>query len=328
MHIQPEMVDDFPIFFKYIIFDKIMRSIISIYVMKALLVSLPSYFKMKVHPEYIPPRENPAFTHLELIKKAAQIFGLCASLRSVLGWCIILMVFLIYSGFCIFTLINLNWIFSEHVSTILRIIEGIQLIMEFFSMTVYSLNAFNIHDRIESSITKLHELDILLASTYSKEVYKRIQLVVTAALQLSLYGTVIIGVFLGHVLAKHEIVHLPEVYYVIRFFPLFRIGILVIIFVTVIKEALFRFQSLNALIGKYLGNQAGIPVRHLHLISAVYELGFEITQELNGTFRICNLFQIGYCFISITAKIFFIFITLNNLDDATTQDWSKSLVIS
>lgn len=282
---------------------------------------------MKVQPEFVVPVKNQSqiYIHLQILILGSRFFGLNNSRRNVIDWILILSVSLSYCGCCIVAIVNLDDIFSEHVTTILRIVESIQLVLGLFSMIISFFNSFNVNHCVTLCLEKLMKMDMEGSSLHSMARNKRSrQQLFAVIMQFSFYTILVLAVLLAHMLTNHEIAHYKVLFYTIRFFPLFCIGLNVLSFSNVILEAKNRLQEINLQIERYIHHQKSIPSRQIHVISAIYELAFELCKQMNTTFGVCNLIQIGYCFISITAKIFFIFITLNNLDEATIQDTSKS----
>lgn len=277
---------------------------------------------MTVAPELVFVPKIQVFLNLKLLTICGRCLGLNNSGKSYLDWFIVVFLWCLYSVGCLVVIIHLDIVFDEHVSTILRVIEAIQLVVGLFLTTICSFNAFNAHSTIQLVLCHLNEIDIRMNSTVFRAINYRIRLLIVAA-QLVLYIVTVIGLLLGHILAQHEIVDMPVLYYTIRFYPMVCIGVSVLLFANIIIDIRLRLMALNKLIEHHVVQGRHIPGRQLHLVCSIYELAFEICQQLNGTFGVCNLFQIGYCFISITSKIFFIFITLNDLQDATVQDISK-----
>lgn len=279
---------------------------------------------MIVRPEKLfPPVNNRLNSHLNICVFVTRILGLNNSPCNLSDWLILLTVTLLYCGGCCAIILYLNQLLSEHVSTILRVVEYIQLLVGLFLVLFESFNSFAAHKSIKVILSNLNEVDIKSASAVVRAPQFNCQVPIVV-LQLCLYTLVIGSLLIAHVLNQHEIIHFRWSFYVIRFIPIYRIVIMVVLLTNIHIEVTYHLRSLNNLINEYVCNQRAIPSRLLHLISEMYQLAFEVCNIFNFTFGKCNLFQIAYCFISITAKIFFIFITLNNLDEATVQDMSMT----
>lgn len=280
---------------------------------------------MKVNPEVIPPTKNLFYGHLKILTVSARILGLNNTHRCFIDWLIVPCVPIFFCGGCLFALIKLNIIFDAHVSTILRVVETIQLIASVFLVVANSLNAFNANRAVKKALRDLNLLEIQMASTKIKGTnYNR--RITSVVLQLVVYSVIVLSVLLVHILFQHEVVHHPGIFYVIRFFPIYSIGVNVLQFVNIVAEVSSRLKALSGLVDQHISKDNPVPGRQLQLISVVYEMAFKVCKTLNDAFQFCNLFQIGYCFISITAKMFFVFLTLNNLHEATVQDMSKIIV--
>lgn len=262
------------------------------------------------------------YYHLTISTTLARFLGLNNSPRNLLDWCIVPLVTVLYCSGCVVSMFHLNVLFAEHVSIILRIVESIQLVLGFFVVFISTLNSFNVHSALSSITANLNLMDIEFASLQCRKVNSKYRLIIVLIQFLSYY-ILVFGLLLGHVFIQHEIVRYEWLYFSIRFFPLFGIGSLVLLFSNIALDIQFRLQSLNDLIERHINRGHQIPDRHFHIIRVVYELSFEVCRTLNATLSLCNLFQVGFCFISITAKTFFIFITLTNLADASVQDMSK-----
>lgn len=300
------------------------RSIYSLSTSSTLVVSSS---EMVSDPQFTVPPKIRLYYHLTICTTIARFLGLNNSPGNILDWCIVPLVTVLYCTGCIVSIFHLNILFAEHVTIILRIVESIQLVLGFFVVLISTLNSFNVHGALSSIMTNLNQIDIELASLQCRAVNMKYRLVIVL-IQLVSYYILVLGLLLGHVFVQHEIVRYEWLYFSIRFFPLLVIGSIVLLFSNIVLDIQFRLQSLNDLIEKHLNRGHLIPDRHFHIFRVVYELSFEVCRTLNATLSLCNLFQIGFCFISITAKTFFIFITLTNLADATVQDMSKFRVIN
>lgn len=274
-------------------------------------------------PEYIGSPKNKLYYHLTIITLSARLLGLNNNPKKILDWFIVPLVAITYCGGCIVTIIHLNLIFSVHVSTLLRIVESIQLIIGFFLVLISTFNSYNVHGAVTSIFENLNQMDLELASLHCQGQNLKHRLV-TVLLQFLGYYLLVLALLLGHVFVEHEVVQYHGLYYSIRFLPLFGIGSMVLLFSNIAIEIRFRLQLINDTIERHAKSGKAIPDRQFQLFRIVYGLAFEVCKNLNGTLAICNLFQIGFCFISVTAKVFFVFITLNNLVDASIQDMSES----
>lgn len=277
---------------------------------------------MKVHSELIIQSHNLIYSHLRILASSARLLGLNNSPRSILDWCIVIFMSLAYSWGSIFTFVKISELFWGNISTVELIVESIQLLGGFFLVLVGLANSFNVNRSLKVILKDLNDMDTLLCSVVIKAAPANFRLL-TVIGQLSSYLLLVIVVLLVHALAENTILQRPELYYLIRFFPVFCIGVSAFLFANIVVEVKIRIQGLNDLVREHITHQRAIPVRQLHLFCGIYEKAFEVCRRLNITYGSWNLFQVGYCFISITAKIFFIFITLTNLDEATISDLSE-----
>lgn len=278
---------------------------------------------MEVHPEIVVQSWNVVYSHLQIFTTSARALGLNNSSRRILDWLNVLLVAISFAWGSIFTVVHINELCSESTATLHLIVESIQLLGGFFLVIVCSLNSFHVNKSLQVVLAEMNHMDIQLSTAVPRPVRYRTR--AYGVLQLACYTTFLLGVLSVHVLAEKKIIHLPLLYFIIRFYPTLCIGILVLLFFNILVEVKLRLRGLNGLLEKYCSSQMVMPMRQLHVLGVVYESSFEVCLRLNATFSTCNMCQIGYCFISITAKIFFIFTTLTNLDEATFSDLSKNI---
>lgn len=276
---------------------------------------------MEVFPELTPPPSQLLFTHFKPITIGAQAVGLLIPRRSLSGWILLSIVAAFFIGGSLFWIVQLHHLLSDHISLLERIVETIQLICGLFLMVICYQNSFRVHQTFSVVLRNLNEMDVQLSST--KVHVNQSRKVIRVCSQISIHCASVLGLLISHILSNHDVTRLSFFYYLIRFVPIFSIGILVLLFVNVTDEVRVRLTALNDTLSEYFANQNQIPERYFRIVSLVYELAFEICFKWNSTFGLCNLIQIGFCVISITAKIFFIFITLNNLALAKLYDFRE-----
>lgn len=276
---------------------------------------------MQILPEFpVTAPVNPFKSHLRPFTITGRVLGLNNSRKIIVDWCIVLIMGILYTSSTLIAIVRIHDVLSDHMSTIEKIVETIQLLCGLFLMIICYLNSFRVYSTLESVLEDLNQMDIHLSSTRFVSNYKFKGIVVL--LQFSIHCLFILCIVLIHIFCEHEIMQFHALYYCIRFLPIFAIGIIVLLFVNITDEVKLRLCALNDMFQKDVADSesGSVPDRHLFLCSTVYELAFSVCFKLNKTFGNCNLFLIGYCFISITAKLFFIFITLNNLQVATIDD--------
>lgn len=282
---------------------------------------------MDVFPELTPSPRNFLFTHFKPITIGAQVVGLYIPRGSISGWIILILVAAFFCVGSLFWIVQLHHLLSQHISQLERIVETIQLICGLFLMVICYQNSFRVHQTMSTVLKNLNEMDVQLSSTKVTNLNQR-RKVIQVISQISIHCVSVLGLLLSHISSNHDVTRLSFFYYLIRFLPIFSIGILVLLFVNITSEVRVRLAALNDILSEYLTNQNQVPERYFPMVSTVYELAFEICFKLNSTFGLCNLIQIGFCVISITAKIFFIFITLNNLSLATIYDFCEYSVVN
>lgn len=277
---------------------------------------------MKVSPETVLKPENLIKHHLSAFTKSARLLGFNNSPRNLFDWLLVLFWLVLYLTGSIFAFIDIGSIFTKNFSIVKTIVETIQLLCGLLLMIIYYLNSFNSHRIINSILIDLNEMDIQMSSLKFIPRYNR--RIIANCLQITLYSVAVLGVFFVHIFCQNEITQITVLYYCVRFFPLFCMGFLVFLFVNIIVEVTLRLEGLNVVIEEHvMEDLKQVPERQIYLFSVIYELAFEICYKLNTNSGISNLLLIGYCFISITAKIFIIFITLIHLEDATIFDISE-----
>lgn len=277
---------------------------------------------MKVSPESALKSNNLIQNHLNVFIKSARALGFNNSPAHVFDWLLVLFWSLLYLAGSIYAFIDIDYIFTKNFSMVKTIVETIQLLCGLILMITYYLNAFNTHRTISSILDDLNEMDIQMSSLKFTPKYNL--RIIAVSLQISLYSMAVLGIFFVHIFCQNEINQITVLYYCVRFFPLFCMGFLVFLFVNITVEVSLRLEGLNRLIEEHVVEELKqVPERQIYLFSVIYELAFEICHKLNSNSGIANLFLIGYCFISITAKIFIIFITLTHLEDATIFDMSE-----
>lgn len=280
---------------------------------------------MKVHPELIIQSHNQIYSHLGILASSGRTLGLNNSPRSVLDWLVVIFMSLAFSWGSIYTFVQISELYWGNISTVQLIVESIQLLGGFFLVLVGIANSFNVSRSLKVILEDLNAMDTLLCSVVVRAAPGKYRLV-TVIGQLSSYILFVIVVLLVHALAENTIIQRPELYYIIRFFPMFCIGSSAFLFANIVVEVKIRIKRLNVLVREHISHQRAIPIRQLHLYCGIYEKAFEVCRRLNFTYGAWNLCQVGYCFLSTTAKIFFIFITLTNLNEATISDLSELLL--
>lgn len=273
---------------------------------------------MEVLPGFRPAKENLFHVQFKPLTLSARFLGLNDSLKRVTDLAIVAITAILYCGGTLFAIVRIHDMLSEHVSTLEQIVETIQLLCGLFFMIIGFCNTFHVNSSLTTILSDLNEMDRQLSSTSFVSSYKFRKIMVL--IRFSIHVLAILSILLIHIMVKHDVIKFNAIYYTIRFWPIFCIGIVVLLIVHIIDEVTLRLSACNEIVRKSLRNSSSVPQRQIYLCSVVYQSAFEVCYKLNTTFGISNLFLVGYCFISITAKIFFIFITLNSLQLATLAD--------
>lgn len=281
---------------------------------------------MKVSPETVLKSENLIKYHLSAFSLSARLLGFLNSPGNDFDWFLVLFWLSLYVTGTTFAFIDIDYIFTRDFSIVKTIVETIQILCGLILMIVYYLNSFNSHRVINGIFVDLNEMDIQMSSLGFVPKYKlRIW---TVVLQISFYSLAVMAIFFVHIFCRSEVNQITILYYCVRFFPIFCMGFLVFLFINIIVEVSLRLEGLNELVEKYLEDDLKhVPERQIYLFSVIYEFAFEICFKLNASSGVANLCLIGYCFISITSKIFIIFITLTHLENATIFDISEFIII-